>query len=195
MSLTLATLLPTLVATTQLDSADINIDFADHHVVVTTRYHVAPNDETARFVLMRLPNQEVAWSAVPAVVIDSTDGLYEVRFGNALGTYTFSYRVTGRLARIPVMVPSVLSGSQSRSIRLTVRDPPAQLRLTDTFPRLTIKDQNELQAALDNVPSFVRLPVVGASASTNRMADASVVVLIAFASIWWLVRHRRTTQA
>ena len=104
-------------------------------------------------------------------------------------TMSVTYRVLGNLERIPILSPRLPTDPVQSAVEIRVSGAPRGA-LADVFPRMTRLANGVLEARPANVPSFVRIPVVGAR-SFNRWGDLSVLTLLVVGSVWWAIRMRR----
>lgn len=185
------------IVVAQLDSADVVIEIGEMSAVVEARYRIIETAKPVTFILIKLSGQDVQLEVVStssdAVEVDTLPGFYQLAVhtrDTAEQVVSVRYVVTGNLARIPVLIPGVptIPGVSGVRIRIYGIGPDANLR--DAFPRLERAADGGVTAQPDNLPSFIRLPPAGGSWSTNRVAEAAVVLLVLFATAFWLLRRR-----
>jgi hypothetical protein len=103
------------------------------------------------------------------------------------------YRVTGRLDRIPLFVPSPEAQMAAGLVTLRVElapDSASSLDLGTSLPRFQRNAEGALVASLSSVPTFVRLDASG-GLSFARAADLAAVALLLLAAVWaWRTARR-----
>ena len=180
-----------------LESAEIEVSVEAAGVSVYASYAVLDAPDSLTMNVMRIRGQRIEITSVShPVSIDSLPGLIRMSMSTAGETHvTVEYRVRGTPSRVPIFVPGPSTDPLSSLVRITVVDAPPDLSTADVFPRFAFADGNTGVAELANVPSLVRLPRVGDGPSVNRAADAGVLVLLALASVWWMLRARLARRA
>ncbi len=186
-----------IVAALQLTTADITIDLTGATTVVEARYEWDEPFEFLTFNVIRLPRQ--AFRLIPGatsntIEIDTLAGLYRVRLTSVTSlnrTAVIRYEVTGDTFRIPLAVPEIPTEPGVGRVTITIGGLSSHVALSDGFPRLERRTDDYATAELDNVPSFVRLPPNVGDWSVNKLAEITVIMLVALASLYWLLRRRR----
>lgn len=124
--------------------------------------------------------------------LERLSGAYHLRVDGG-ASIDLRYRVTGRLDRIPLFVPSPEAQATSGPVTLRVELAPAAvsgLDLGTSLPRFEQSSDSVLIASLSSTPTFVRLDAAG-GLSFARAADLGVVVLILLAAVWaWRAARR-----
>ncbi|MFQ5703237.1 MAG: hypothetical protein ACE5HT_04370 [Gemmatimonadales bacterium] len=181
----------------RLESSDISIELAERSAVVEARYRIVDSNLPIRFVLIKLQGQHVRLEGMPTdstiVGVQAQAGAYEFTvMPSSSGGRTVSvrYEVSGNLERIPILNPAAPTDPARSTVVIRVRGVPSDAAIGDAFPRLTREPSGVVSATLENVPSVVRLPVAEGEWSTNRLADASVALLVLLSSVLWLLRQR-----
>lgn len=180
-----------------LESAEIEVSFDAAGVSVRASYAVLDVRDSLVMNVMRIRGQRIEITSVShPVSFDSLPGLIRMSMSPAGETpVTVEYRIRGTPSRVPIFVPGPSTDPLSSLVRITVVDAPSDLSTADVFPRFAFADGNTGVAELANVPSLVRLPRAGDGPSVNRAADAGVLVLLALASVWWMIRARLVRRA
>jgi hypothetical protein len=180
-----------------VESAEIEVRVQVAGVSVHASYAVVDVPDSLVMDVMRIPGQRIEISSVShPVSFDSLPGLIRMSMSVAgEAPIAVEYHVLGTPSRVPIFVPGPPTDPLSSRVRITVVDPPSDLRTSDVFPRFAFADGNSGVAELANVPSLVRLPRVGDGLSVNRAADAGVLMLLVLASVWWMVRARLARRA
>ncbi len=186
-----------IVAALQLTTADITIDLTGATTVVEARYELDEPFESLVFNVIRLPRQ--AFRLIPreagdTIESDTLTGLYRVRLTSTTSlnrTAVIRYEVTGDMSRVPLAVPAIPTEPGIGRVTITIRGLGSHVALKDGFPRLEPRNGDYAAAELDNVPGFVRIPPNIGEWSVNRLAEIAVIMLVALASSYWLLRRRR----
>jgi len=175
-----------------LESAEIEVSVEAAGVSVYATYAVLGVSDSLVMNVMRIRGQRIEISSVShPVLFDSLPGLIRMSMSADPETrVTVEYRVRGTPSRVPIFVPGPSTDPLNSLVRITVVNAPSDLSTPDVFPRFAFADGNTGVVELANVPSLVRLPRVGHGLSVNRAADAGVLVLLALASVWWMIRAR-----
>ena len=181
----------------QLTAAEIVIELGGSTTVVEARYEVGESSGSVVFNIMRFPGQELdllVSDRSDTVESDTLSGLYRLTVAPAVTSSTTAvirYEVSGQLSRIPLAVPDVPAEPGAGGVRISLRGFSARAALAGGFPRFELRDDSTAVAELDNVPGFVRLPPDQGQWSVNRISEIVVVLLVVFASSYWLLRQRR----
>ncbi len=180
-----------------VESAEIQVVVEEAGASVYARYSVREVRDPLAMNAMRIPGQSIEITSVSHMVsVDSLPGMIRMSVSTSgETTVTVEYRVRGMSSRVPIFVPAPSTDPLSRRVRITVVNAPRDLRASDVFPRIIFADGGTGVAELANVPSMVRLPRSGEGLSVNRAADAGVLMLLALASIWWVVRARLSRRS
>jgi hypothetical protein len=180
-----------VIAAPALDSAAIRIELGPDRVTITASYRFT-EVPTARFVLIRLPDQTVELGPDSAEA-QVTPGLWRLtKRPDDRGLITFRYAVLGRPERLPIPVPTTPAPAGTRSVEMSIQGLDPALELGDAFPRFS-RGPAGATARLANVPSLVRLPERGGW-SVVRATDGAVLVLLAAAALAWVVRAVRSRR-
>ena len=180
-----------------LESAEIEVSVEAAGVSVSASYAVLGVPDSLVMNVVRIRGQRIEIASVShPVSFDSLPGLIRMSMSTDSETrVTVEYRVRGAPSRVPIFVPGPSTDPLNSLVRIIVVNAPSDLMTADVFPRFAFADGNTGVAELANVPSLVRLPRVGHGPSVNRAADAGVLVLLALASVWWMIRARLARRA
>lgn len=179
-----------------VESVEIEVRVEAARVSVHASYDVLDVRDSLAMNLMRIRGQRVEIVSVShPVSLDSLPGLIRMSMSTVGETRaTVEYSVMGTPSRVPIFVPGPPTDPLRTRVRITVVDPPPDLRIADVFPRFAFSGGDAGVAELANVPSLVRLPRAGDGLSVNRTAEAGVLVLLALASGWWVIRARHARR-
>lgn len=187
-----------LAAATQLVGANVSVLIDGDTARVTARYQLQ-HDGPFAYRAPRIPRQSIHWYLQPVPFpVDSLSGLLRIRAIGAVRDtviFHFSYAVTGRLGRIPLLVPDIPTDPATvPAITLTVRGVPGFANLQNGFPRMARRVDGSVISSPANLPSFLVVPLRSQRFSTDRVADAFVIVLLMFASGFWVYHARKRLQ-
>jgi hypothetical protein len=177
----------------QLLAADISIDLRADSALVEARYEILEPVDSVGFAVIRLQGQELHPLPGSPPITLSTTGLYRFSVANAgapMQEVSLRYVVRGDRARVPIAVPDASPVVEGAHVRMRVSGLASSASLDDGFPRLVPQVGGAAAATLETVPSFLRVPPDVPGWSINRLADASVIVLVLLATAFWLVRRR-----
>ncbi|HXH06538.1 MAG TPA: hypothetical protein VNI83_08100 [Vicinamibacterales bacterium] len=145
----------------------------------------------------RLVHYDVSGADVmePVRSVGSTLAL-RLRLG-AGGRYILSYRVQRDRAeedRCPLWLPAVAADGRSRPVTLAVRIPPDRTAAGGEMPALAWHGRVG-RSTLGHLPTFVRVALVPPGAArgwgVTRVMDATAILAMAVATLWWVAARRR----
>jgi hypothetical protein len=141
---------------------------------------------------LRLEDAGVAGQPISNPDLGLLPGAYHLQVANN-EPVDLTYRVTGRLDRIPLFVSSPAARMASGPVTLRVEPAPESSTAFDlgtSLPRFQRSSEGALIANLSSTPTFVRLDESG-RLSFARAADLVVVALILLAAVWaWRAARR-----
>lgn len=149
----------------------------------TYRFH--PGLDTARLTAMRVEGARVEIAGAPGRRLDTLPGLLRLRVAPVSDTLTLAWRVTGEGERLPLFVPETPTRPAESLVRLEVAGATGGIAVDRVFPRMEPADGG-LVGRPENLPTFLRLPSRDDGLTVDRAADGSVVILVLFATGWWL---------
>jgi hypothetical protein len=182
----------TVAAAARLASATIQVDLTPAGADLDAVFSFAPAADTVRFVVIRLPGQDITFAGGTPI---REDGLWRiVAQPQSDGTVRIGYRVAGPVARIPLPVPSVPAGRDRGAVTLRITGLDPTILLAEAFPRLEWAAAGTATGRLANVPSLIQL---GRPAGWPwlRLMEWGVVGLVALATLGWYRRYRRLARA
>ncbi|MFN0178546.1 MAG: hypothetical protein ACKVZ0_07065 [Gemmatimonadales bacterium] len=181
-----------VAAAARLASATIQVDLTSTGADLDAVFSFAPAADTVRFVVIRLPGQDIAVDGGTAI---RENGLWRILAQpRSDGTVRIGYRVSGPMARIPLPVPSVPAGRDQGAVTLRLAGLDSTIPLAEAFPRLEWAAAGTATGRLANVPSLIQL---GQAAGWPwlRLMEWGVVALVALATLGWYRRYRRLVRA
>lgn len=181
----------------QLSTAHVVIVLDTASAVVEARYEFTQADDSVTFFAIKLGGQGFRFLAsgdsIARPTLAELPGLYSIRVGRHtadLHSIRLRYEITGDISRIPLPVPDIPIERGAGGVRIALTGVGSGVSLRDGFPRFTRESDGTAIAHLENLPGFVRLPPSQDKWSTNRLADAAVVLLVVAGTLYWL-RWRR----
>ncbi len=186
----------------QLTAVEVSIAVAPARDSVTVRaqYRLATSGDSIRFRLAPARGRRVWFDGErwPPERPGAGDGhLVHLVAGRDTGevVVTLEHAVVAAgavISRVPLFVPDRPSDPAAVDVvGIRVRGLGASAHLGGGFPRLTRAADGSARSSLANLPSFVLLPPEDVWVSTNRVADASVVLLLVLGTAVWIARQRR----
>ncbi len=179
------------VVLAQLSTAQITVRFEGDSAIVDAVYAIADSG-TQYFTLWKFPGQGARFSvSTPAIVradVRDSSGVTIELPADTL--HRIQYRLTGRLDRVPILVPRSPTDPSTSTVEIRIIGAPDDISLGGGFPRFRREADGSLVATLENLPSLVRLER-GGSWTVVKAAEVLVVVLVAVSTVWWLGRRRR----
>lgn len=154
---------------------------------IRATYRFRPGLDTARLTAMRVEGARVEIAAPsPRWRLDTLPGLLRLRVSPPVpDSLALTWRVTGGGERLPLFVPETPTRPAESRVRLEVAGATAGIAADRAFPRMEHADGG-LVGRPENLPSFLRLPSRDGGLTVDRAADGSVVLLVLFATGWWL---------
>lgn len=181
----------------QLSTVDVVIVLDTASAMVEARYEFEQVDDSVTFSAIKLRGQGFRFvtgsDSIARTTLTEISGLYSIRVTQQtadLHTIRVRYEITGDISRIPLPVPDIPIEHGAGGVRIALTGVSSEASLTDGFPRLTRESDGTAVARLDNLPGFVRLPPNQDEWSTNRLADAAVLLLVVASTLYWLGRRR-----
>jgi len=184
------------VLAVQLNTAEFVLELEGPATAVEARYETREPFDALFLNVMRIPGQTFQLAPVGAdqqVTIDTLAGLYRVRLIPTAArsrVAVVGYEIVGDSPRVPLAVPEIAAHPGVGRVTISLRGLDADVSLSDGFPRFHAGLNGSLVAELENVPGFVLLPPARGHWSVGRLGDVAVVLLVALASIYWLMRRR-----
>jgi hypothetical protein len=179
-----------------LSSADIRVAFAGAEAVVDAEYTVVGASDID-FVALRIEGQglvvEQAAMGFHPIALEErrTAVLLRVYRPFDSATVRIRYRLTGRLTRIPLFVPSAPTRPPSRAIGITVAGPSEDDVTATTLPRFRRETDGSLVAHPEHVPTVLAVVADGAGVPIPLFAEWFVVTVALVATGYWLLRLAR----
>jgi hypothetical protein len=180
-----------LAIVAQMTAATVSIDFQGDSALVEARYDAVVSADSLGFTLIRLSDQSLRLAGVDGGVLEPTAGLYRLRapLSNGEGA-TIRYVVGRDLSRIPIAVPDIAPPLDGASVSIYVSGLSRDAALDEGFPRLLLLDDGSASARLESLPGLLRVPPDLGHWSVSQMADASVALLVVFATVFWFYRRQ-----
>ncbi|MBI3981733.1 MAG: hypothetical protein HY337_02400 [Gemmatimonadetes bacterium] len=106
-------------------------------------------------------------------------------------TVRVRYNVTGRLARIPLFVPSAPTRPPSRGIRIVVTGLPGDRATATTLPRFEREADGTLAARPEHLPSVIALVADGDGLPIPLLSEWLIVAVTIGGTGAWVLRLAR----
>lgn len=179
-----------------LRSADVRIAIADTVAVVEAEYTVV-GAGTLNLLALRVKAQTIA-------VEQATMGVRELALEDREASVTLQayrppdsatirvrYRLAGRLARIPLFVPSAPTNPPVGTVRITVTGLDATRAAVHTVPRFSREEGGAFVARLEHLPSLVALVADPAELPVPTIAELVVLAVAVGGTGFWMTRLAR----
>ena len=176
---------------TQLTAAEVSVHIHNDSATVEASYKFSTAVDTVEFTLIRLSNQDVVFSRTSKQYVDALPGLYKlsVQRSTTESEVVISYKVLANLHRIPIAIPTTPPPLDGALVRIRVIGLEPDRAFGDGFPRLTMLPDGSALAEMESLPGLLRVPPRSDQISVNSLADASVALLILFATVFWFSRR------
>jgi hypothetical protein len=187
-----------------LRDARLQIEVRGDTARVAARYRIVDAD-SIRFTAIRLSGQTLALdlrAADPPFWMDTLPGLFRLRVGAKGRGFPLEvrYRVTGDLARIPLLVPEAPTTPGQSRVTIEILGVTEERAARFVFPRFARElrsgsERGEREGAWlaspDHLPSFVAVVGSAGALPVPAMAHWSVLLLALGATGLWLLGQRR----
>jgi hypothetical protein len=180
------------VATSQLGGVRISITVENQRARVEATYRLNPPGDTVVYRAIRIPGQSVVVEHPNVTEGEVSPGLTRLPLAvSAPGEsiHTIGYVVIGRVDRLPLFVPDVVTGTAAQTVVIEIRGVDRATPLGDAFPRLRRSEDGTLTAQTGDMPSFVLIPKATNPIGANLLADLAAVTVIVLGTIYWIARR------
>ncbi|HWP36550.1 MAG TPA: hypothetical protein VNL18_03245 [Gemmatimonadales bacterium] len=182
-----------------LREAMIRVAVEDTLAIVDARYTVT-GAASLDLLALRLEGQRV--EVLEAIVGVRPIVLEERRTSQVLRVYRppdsaairVLYRVTGRLARIPVFVPTAPTSPPTGAIRIVVTGAPAERRTSSTLPRFSQQTDGALAARPEHLPTVLALVRDRSELPVPAVSEWIIIGITVGGTALWILRLRRARR-
>jgi len=179
-----------------LAGADLRIAVSGTEAVVEAEYVVA-GAGSLELLVLRMKGQTIALEHAvldgQPLMVEEMEAAIRLRAAGPPhgGAVRVRYRLAGRLARIPLFVPSAPTQPPSRAVRITVTGLEAGRAAVHTAPRFTRDPGGAFVARGEHVPSMVALVADPAELPVPRIAELVVIAVAIGGTGLWVARLAR----
>ena len=179
-----------------LRSAEVRIAISDTVAVVEAEYTVV-GAGTLNLLALRVKAQtiavEQATMGVRVLALEDRDASVTLQAYRPPDSATIHvrYRLTGRLARIPLFVPSAPTNPPVGTVRITVTGLDAARAAVHTVPRFSREEGGVSVARVEHMPSLVALVADPAELPAPRIAELVVLAVAVGGTGFWMTHLAR----
>ncbi len=183
-----------------LREATIRVAVEDTQAIVQARYTVV-GASALDLLALRLAGQgvEVLEAAVGlrpiALEARRTSQVLRVYRPPDSASIRVLYRVRGRLARIPMFVPTAPSTPPTGGIQILVSGVSAERRSSRTLPRFVPRSDGALVADPEHLPAMLALVRDGSELSIPAWSDWTIIAVTIGGTALWMLRLGRARRA
>jgi hypothetical protein len=179
-----------------LRHADIRIAVADSDAVVEATYVVVGAAEIALLavpIAARTPQVELASMGARQLVLEDRGTSLTLRAYRPpdSAAIRLRYRLEGRLARIPLFVPSAPTAPPGGAVVIRITGLSPGRVATGTVPRFSREADGTMEARLEHVPSLVAVVADPAELPVPRISAWLVMAVVVGGTGAWVIRLAR----